>query len=64
MRVHTAFFSPSSMKTQFETSMTVRPQPRQISSNSVEHTATQGESAPSGIWMEFGTAFDAFIAPE
>jgi hypothetical protein len=32
------------MKTQFETSVAVRPQPRQISSNSVEQIATQGES--------------------
>ena len=32
------------MNTQFETSITVRPQPRQMSSNKVEQTATQGES--------------------
>jgi len=32
------------MKTQLATSMAERPHPRQYSSNSVEHTATQGES--------------------
>jgi hypothetical protein len=32
------------MLTQLDTSIAVRPQPRQISSNSVEHTATQGVS--------------------
>jgi hypothetical protein len=36
------------MKTQFDTSMTVRPQPLQMSSNNVEQTATQGESAAPG----------------
>jgi hypothetical protein len=44
MRIHTCCFSSSFMKTQFDTSMAVRPHPRQISSKSVEHMATQGES--------------------
>ena len=33
------------MNTQFETSITVRPQPRQMSSNKVEQMATHGESS-------------------
>jgi len=44
MRCQTACFSSSLMNTQLATSMAVRPQPRQMSSNRVEHTATQGES--------------------
>src|SRR3546814_34971 len=44
MRCHTTCFSSSVMNTQLDTSMAVRPQPRQISSNKVEQTATQGES--------------------
>src|SRR5690606_12263320 len=44
MRCQTACFWSSVMKTQLDTSAAVRPQPRQISSNRVEQTATQGES--------------------
>ena len=40
-------FSCGVINTQLDTSMTVRPQPRHISSKSVEQTATQGES---GRW--------------
>src|SRR5687768_14198133 len=47
MRSQTSRFSSSSRKTQLATSMAVRPQPRQISSYNVEHTATQGE--PDGV---------------
>jgi len=59
MRCHTTSFSSGDINTQLETSITVRPQPRHISSKRVEHTATQGESGLarlvlSGELSEFG----------
>lgn len=44
IRSQTTRFSASLMKTQFETSVAVRPQPLQISSKSVEQTPMQGLS--------------------
>ena len=43
----TTSFSSAVMATQWATSSTVRPQPRHISSNVVEQTATQGVSGRS-----------------
>jgi hypothetical protein len=42
--IQTFSFSSSDITTQFATSSTVRPQPRQTASNVVEHTAMQGVS--------------------
>lgn len=47
------------MKTQLETSMAVRPQPRQISSKSVEQTATQGESVATKALLDRSVSFEA-----
>jgi len=47
MRSHTASFSASSMKTQLLTSMALRPQPWQISSNKVEQMPMHGLSGRS-----------------
>jgi hypothetical protein len=44
MRTHTARFSSSVRKTQFDTSVAVRPQPLQTSSKRVEQTPMQGLS--------------------
>lgn len=44
MRFHTTRFSTSLIKTQFETSVAVRPHPLQTSSKSVEQTPMQGLS--------------------
>ena len=54
MRIQTARFSSSVMKTQLATSMAVRPQPRQMSSNSVEQTATQGIRGLESALRVFG----------
>jgi hypothetical protein len=56
MRCHTTCFSSSLKKTQLETSVAVRPQPRQISSNNVEQTATQGESLAANTRSAWGAA--------
>src|SRR5687767_7044330 len=48
MRFQTSSLSAGAIDTQCATSTTERPQPRQISSNVVEQTATQGVSGRSG----------------
>jgi hypothetical protein len=48
------------MKTQFATSATVRPQPRQTSSKVVEQTATQGVSGRgAGEFLSEGIGCEA-----
>ena len=53
MRSQITSFSSDVSTTQFATSTKVRPQPRQMMSKVVEHTATQGESGRfSGLFIK------------
>lgn len=55
IRCQTTSFCSAFINTQSATSVTVRPQPRQISSKVVEHTATQGVSGRSFVSLMIHT---------
>jgi len=63
IRCHTICFSSSVIKTQLETSIAVRPQPRHISSNRVEQTATQGESVATKAFCDDSASLEAAVSP-